>query len=82
MKVSVKNIEKLQVTIAWEKVENASEYAVFWADYDSETMVYEKRYTGTELEFTLNKSTHVPHYFYVEAYENGKLLEKRIQIYI
>lgn len=76
MRVSVKNIEKLQVTIAWEKVENASEYAVFWADYDSETMVYEKRYTGTELEFTLNKSTHVPHYFYVEAYENGKLLEK------
>ncbi len=76
MDARISKLEKTNITISWNKVEGADEYSVFWADADSNTMVYEKRYTGKDTSFTLNKSTHIPHYFYVVAYQNGKLIDK------
>lgn len=80
MKAKIEKIERDSVTITWDKVEGASDYSVFWADRDSLTMVYERRYTGKENRFTLNKSTHISHFFYVEAYKNGELLDKSEKI--
>ncbi len=76
MNITVKNITKEEITIEWESINNADEYALFYADADSETMVYDRRYLGKETSFTIRRSTHVPHWFYAEAYKNGKLLER------
>lgn len=76
MKAYIGETKKESIEICWDRVDGADEYSVFWADCDSETMQFQKRYTGTDNSFTLKKSTHIPHYFYVEAYKSGKLLEQ------
>lgn len=76
MNIRVKEIKEKEITFTWDKNTDATEYALFWADSDSETMVYKEVYRGVECKFTLNKSTHIPQYVYVECYEEGKLLEK------
>lgn len=70
------SIEKKSVTIQWERVEGADRYAVLWADADTANMKYKKVYEGAECSFILKKSTHIPHYLYVEAYQAERLLEK------
>lgn len=76
MKLMIEKIEKKSITITWEPVKEADSYAVFWADADTPQMKYKKKYEGKSCEYTLTKSTHIPHYLYVEAYQQGKLTEK------
>ncbi len=76
MNIKVKEITKDHITLSWDNVSSADSYAVFWADRDHEGMEYKKIYEGDGEEFTVNKSTHIPHYFYGECYKNGKLLGK------
>ena len=76
MKIKIKSIDKKYVTVGWDSVKDADGYALFWADSDSPSMVYQKRYSGKDTEFTLLKSTHIPHWFYAEAYKDGKMLER------
>ncbi|MBO7402266.1 MAG: rhamnogalacturonan lyase [Lachnospiraceae bacterium] len=75
MKIFVKDISKDHVTIQWDEVPGADNYSLFWADSDSPSMVYQRRYTGRNTEFTLKKSTHVPHWFYAECYKDENKLE-------
>ncbi len=75
MKIFVKDISKDHITLSWDKVPGADNYLLFWSDSDSPTMVYSCRYSGNDTEYTLNKSTHVPHWFYVAAYKNDKKLD-------
>ena len=75
MKIFVKDISKDHVTIQWDEVSGADNYSLFWADSDSPSMVYQRRYTGRNTEFTLKKSTHVPHWFYAECYKDENKLE-------
>lgn len=72
----ISNIEKKSVTIQWEQVAGADCYAVFWADADTPNMKYKKVQESAQCTFTLKKSTHIPQYLYVEAYQSGKLVEK------
>ena len=76
MKITIKSIDKKYVTVGWDSVKDADGYALFWADSDSPSMVYQKRYEGKATDYTLLKSTHIPHWFYAEAYKDGKVLER------
>ncbi len=76
MNIRVKEIAEKEITFTWDKNTEATEYALFWADSDSETMKYKEVYRGSECKFTLKKSTHVPQYVYAECYEEERLLEK------
>ena len=76
MELRITNIEKKSITIHWETVHEADSYAVFWADSDTPQMKYKKKAETSSCEYTLVKSTHIPHYLYVEAYKNGRLSEK------
>lgn len=76
MNIRVNNITKSSISFAWDKISDADEYVLYWADSDSSTMNYKKKYNGIETEYTLKKSTHVPHYVYVEALSHGKLLAR------
>ncbi|MBO4559174.1 MAG: rhamnogalacturonan lyase [Lachnospiraceae bacterium] len=76
MKITIKSIDRKYVTVGWDSVKDADSYALFWADSDSPSMVYQKRYAGKDTEYTLLKSTHIPHWFYAEAYKDEKLLER------
>ncbi len=75
MKIFVKDISKDHITVSWDEVAGADSYSLFWADSDSPSMVYQRRYTGRNTEFTLKKSTHVPHWFYAESYKDERKLE-------
>ncbi len=64
-KLSIKRIEDNAVTIAWEPVKEAELYKVYWADKDTETIVFKMICVTTDTQYTLQKATHVPHYFKV-----------------
>ncbi|WP_180272656.1 rhamnogalacturonan lyase [Konateibacter massiliensis] len=70
--VRVKNLEDSYVVISWDKQEGAQSYRVYWADKDIPTMKYKCLAETKEVEFKLNKSTHVPHFFKVAAVVNGE----------
>ncbi len=72
----ISKIENKYVTIEWEKNGAADSYAVFWADAETPFMKYKKMAETTECSYTLNKSTHIHQYLYVEAYKGGELIEK------
>ncbi|MCQ2537909.1 MAG: rhamnogalacturonan lyase [Lachnospiraceae bacterium] len=76
MNIRVENITKSNITITWDAVAEATDYALYYADSDSETMIYKQVYIGKECCFTINKSTHIPHYFYVEAIKDENILAK------
>lgn len=76
MNLVIREIEKKYVTIEWPAVADAEEYAVYWADADTPGMKHKKVQVTKECAYTLKKSTHIPHYLYVEAYKGGELLEK------
>lgn len=76
MEPVIKEIDRKFVTVQWNPVPGAERYAVYWADADTPSMRYRKM-TETEVcVYTLEKSTHIPQYLYVEAYKGGELLEK------
>ncbi len=76
MNLVIREIDKKQVTIGWDPVASAEEYEVFWADADTPGMCYRKMEATKECAYTLKKSTHIPHYIYVEACKGGEVLKK------
>ncbi|MBO4416391.1 MAG: rhamnogalacturonan lyase [Lachnospiraceae bacterium] len=80
MKIKISEITKKSITVSWEAVDDADSYALFWGDKDSPTFVYEKIYEGKECSYTENISTHIPYYFYAEAYKDGEVLERSEKI--
>lgn len=65
--------------IAWQEVDGAAEYHVYWSDKDTDTMEYRLMSKQTNCGFRLNKSTHVPHFIRVEAVgEAGVIAQSKI----
>ena len=75
MNLVIKDIAKKSITINWEKDSRADSYVVYWADADTPNMQYRKMSETADTAYTLAKSTHIHHYLYVEAYQDGQLLE-------
>ncbi|MBQ9765445.1 MAG: rhamnogalacturonan lyase [Lachnospiraceae bacterium] len=69
--LSVSNVKEDSVTIKWDACMDASVtgYAVYWADKDTDNMKYKEiaRVDANTLSYTLEKATHVNHYFKVAA---------------
>lgn len=77
LQIGISKQEKKSVELVWESVWGACEYGVFWADAQTAAMKYKEMGRFEECAYTLVKSTHIPHYIYVEAYDtNGKVIEK------
>lgn len=76
MNIGISKLENKRISLVWEEAKGAELYRVFWADADTPDMVYKEVYCGSDCEYVLEKSTHIPHYFYVEAYKAEELLEK------
>ena len=75
MHLKISGIAEKFVKVEWEPV-SADSYKVFWADADTPGMKYKKVQESGECGYTLKKSTHIPHYLYVEAYKGGELVCK------
>ncbi len=75
MQLKISGIAEKFVKVEWEPV-SADSYKVFWADADTPGMKYKKVQESGECGYTLKKSTHIPHYLYVEAYKGGELVCK------
>jgi len=71
VELRIKLLEEDFVTIGWDAVENADSYRVYWADKDTPQMCYRLMAETAELEYTLHKASHVPHYLKVAAVEGG-----------
>lgn len=76
MEISVVKIEKQSVEIGWQPVEGSVSYRVYWSDADTPAMRYKLMQEGTVCGYRLHKSTHVPHYLYVEAWGPAGLIER------
>ncbi len=55
------------VRLAWDDVSEQVTYRVYWADRYSPQMEYKCLAEMQENSYTLRRSTHIPHYLYVEA---------------
>ena len=80
MEIRISGIERNSVAAAWDAVAGADAYALFWADADSDTMKYEKVYEGAGTEYTLKVSTHIPYWFYAEAYKDGEMVGRSAKV--
>lgn len=67
----IKEITDNSVTIAWEPVDGAEGYRVYWADADTPTMQYRMMAETSDCVYTLRKATHVPHYFRLSYMKDG-----------
>ena len=72
IELKIKVLEDSQVTIAWERIDGAEEYRIYWADQDTSTVNYRLVGESTDTEFTLKKATHVPHYLKAVAVAGGE----------
>jgi YD repeat-containing protein len=72
MKIRLNQITDSSVTIEWDSAgESDCSYRIYWSDSDSETMEYRFLSETTECQYTLNRATHIPHYFKVYSCVNG-----------
>ncbi len=55
------------VEIGWDQVPSADRYRVFWADRNTPAMKFKRVAETKDTSFRLEKATHVPHFFRVEA---------------
>ncbi len=79
MELNIKNIDEKSVTVSWKAVKNADCYQIYWADMDTKTVVYKlmcEIKSGKDLEYTLNKATHVPHFIKVKALFKDNVIEE------
>ncbi len=74
MKIAVEKIDRQSVTISWEAVDGADGYQVYWSDACTPNMVYKNMGRVEKCAYTLEKSTHIPQYLYVEALSGGTVL--------
>lgn len=68
--IRVKELEGNYVKIGWDSIKDAEGYKVYWADHNTDTMVFKYMGEARGTEFTLNKATHIPHYFKISAVIN------------
>ena len=75
MNLQILELADAYVTIGWTDVPDAETYRVYWADRNTKGMAYKCLAETKDTQFHLNKATHVPHYFYVEAVADGQILK-------
>ena len=75
MNLQILELADAYVTIGWTDVPDTTAYRVYWADRNTKGMAYKCLAETKDTQFRLNKATHVPHYFYVEAVADGQILE-------
>ena len=75
MNLQILELADAYVTIGWTDVPDTAAYRVYWADRNTKGMAYKCLAETKDTQFRLNKATHVPHYFYVEAVADGQILE-------
>ena len=76
MRLSISELADAYVTVSWDAVSGAEKYRVFWADRNTPGMVYKPLAETDALAYRLNKATHIPHFFYVEALAGENVIEK------
>lgn len=64
------------VKLAWDDVAGQVIYCVYWADRYSPQMEYKCVAETGESSYTLCRSTHIPHYLYVEVIAAGEVIAK------
>ena len=74
MNVQIMELADASVTIGWTSVPDADTYRVYWADRNTKSMVYKCLGETKDTQYCLNKATHVPHYFYVEALAENQIM--------
>ncbi|MBD5459939.1 MAG: rhamnogalacturonan lyase [Lachnospiraceae bacterium] len=74
MKLVMTRLEDCCVEIAWQPVRNADSYRVLWSDTGSRTAVYREMAVTRDCRYTLNRSTHIPHYLKIEALRKGGVI--------
>lgn len=75
MNIGIEKIQKKSIDFVVESVEGADSIHLFWADAITENMEF-RDMGEVDGVFTLNKSTHIPHYVYAIAYANGKEIDR------
>ncbi|MCK0471081.1 rhamnogalacturonan lyase [Halalkalibacter sp. APA_J-10(15)] len=65
--LEVTHITDHSVTLKWSAYHKADEYAIYWANKDTENMQYQRVDTVMSTSYLFERSTHVPHYFKVAA---------------
>ena len=68
----IESVTDTDVTIAWECVQNAEEYYVYWADTNLPSTKFKKAGNTKETRFTFTRATFAPWYFKVCAVIGGK----------
>ncbi len=91
IQLKIKEVNENSVTLGWDAVrpEKAMvmkdgntarnteiSYRVYWADRFSPQMEYKRLADTEQTMYTLHRSTHIPHYLYVEAVSDGEVIAK------
>ncbi len=76
--LNLAEIDEHGAQITWDEVPGADTYRVYWADRNTKTMQYRLMSEQKECRFHLNKSTHVPHFLYVEAAAGDKVIKSEV----
>ena len=65
--VNIAEVTEKSVSLQWNGLDGAENYAVYWADKNEPTTRFKIAGITNEKSFTFKKSTHVPYYFKVAA---------------
>ncbi len=71
LKLEIKEVQDQEVTVTWNPIKDNATYYVYWADYNHDTMVFKRMDKTLETEYTLQKSTHVPHYIKIAMVDDN-----------
>lgn len=82
--IRIQNISNQEVTVSWDRVEGAEAYRIYWSDRDlkPEKFRFMKEVKADDrLRFTLQKSTHIPHYIRICAVKKDSGTERE-EVYV
>lgn len=65
--IRIEHVGDMQIELAWDAVEDAQSYHVYWSDRKTENMTYKCVAETKENRWIFKRSTHIPHYFKVAA---------------
>ena len=76
--LSLTGIDDNGADIAWNEIDGAKLYRVYWADKNTQTMQYKLMSEQKNCSYHLKKSTHVPHFIYVEAVTDAGIVKSEL----
>ncbi len=72
MDIRIERIEEEKISLAWDRVPGAVSYRLLWTDSPREEMEYIPLEETEKTRAEVSKTTHVPHYFRVQALDGEK----------